>query len=387
MKVKYLGISDPLELLNGKVYDVISIEGDWYRIVDETGEDYLYPPQVFKVVERNNGSVPTITLEESMHSSKNTAPFAPKPLQFESISLRGRFAYAALCIEARLLALCPDTNWMPLSQTIWEFSDGLTPWDTWIDHIADILPSTFEECPNFDSYRLAGYGLDESEYAILSTLASKLDSDGKEMLEDFFEMAQVCEGTNARHAIEASESCFTSICIRLSECEVDFPKVDEVAFLPDTERDGYGRPFNGTMVSHVLEPQNYGPFDFPNHCIKCGGEVTVIRESIYITATCDDCGEIAMTPFTDPIDEDPTSYTLLAAKTDKASPEALRTLGKITGLNYLQLKNQLESGGLVVCEGSARSVMQRASLLQDSGIAFSVSPEFPYPIPYEENGN
>lgn len=28
MKVRYLGISDPLELLNGKVYDVISIEGE-----------------------------------------------------------------------------------------------------------------------------------------------------------------------------------------------------------------------------------------------------------------------------------------------------------------------------------------------------------------------
>lgn len=52
MKVKYLGESDPLELINGKVYDVISVEKDWYRLVDETGEDYLYPPQAFEVVEK-----------------------------------------------------------------------------------------------------------------------------------------------------------------------------------------------------------------------------------------------------------------------------------------------------------------------------------------------
>ena len=47
MKVKYVGNNDPLSLLNGKIYDVISVEKGWYRIVDETGEDYLYPPQLF----------------------------------------------------------------------------------------------------------------------------------------------------------------------------------------------------------------------------------------------------------------------------------------------------------------------------------------------------
>lgn len=79
---------------------------------------------------------------------------------------------------------------------------------------------------------------------------------------------------------------------RLSDCEAGFPDLEEVAFLPDTERDGHGRPFNGTMSSRILEPRDYGPFDFPNHCPKCSGEVTIAREAIYPTATCDDCGEI-----------------------------------------------------------------------------------------------
>lgn len=47
MKVKYIGKSDPFALLSGKIYEVLSIEKDWYRIVDETGEDYLYPPELF----------------------------------------------------------------------------------------------------------------------------------------------------------------------------------------------------------------------------------------------------------------------------------------------------------------------------------------------------
>lgn len=51
MKVKYLGETSFLELTNGKVYTVLSIEKDWYRIVDDSGEDYLYPPEDFEIVD------------------------------------------------------------------------------------------------------------------------------------------------------------------------------------------------------------------------------------------------------------------------------------------------------------------------------------------------
>ena len=58
MKVKYLGETSFLELIHGKVYDVISIEKGWYRIIDDSGEDYLYPPDEFTVIEGNDGTVP-----------------------------------------------------------------------------------------------------------------------------------------------------------------------------------------------------------------------------------------------------------------------------------------------------------------------------------------
>ena len=51
MKVKYIGETDPLYCENGKVYDVLSIENGYYRIVDETDDDYLYPPEEFEIVE------------------------------------------------------------------------------------------------------------------------------------------------------------------------------------------------------------------------------------------------------------------------------------------------------------------------------------------------
>ncbi|NLI91851.1 MAG: hypothetical protein GX434_06465 [Peptococcaceae bacterium] len=52
MKIKYLGENDDsIDLIKDKVYDVISVEKEWYRIIDEEGEDYLYPPDMFEVVE------------------------------------------------------------------------------------------------------------------------------------------------------------------------------------------------------------------------------------------------------------------------------------------------------------------------------------------------
>ena len=57
MKVKYLGESDPLGLINGKVYEALSIEYGYYRIVDETGEDFLYDSDSFEVVEKGEVEV------------------------------------------------------------------------------------------------------------------------------------------------------------------------------------------------------------------------------------------------------------------------------------------------------------------------------------------
>lgn len=55
MKIKYIGSkSDPMELIKGKIYECLSVEKGWYRIIDESGEDYLYPPEEFEVVDKES---------------------------------------------------------------------------------------------------------------------------------------------------------------------------------------------------------------------------------------------------------------------------------------------------------------------------------------------
>ncbi len=54
MKVKYIGKTEFLVLTNNKVYSVISVEKGWYRIIDDSGEDYLYPPELFEIIENKH---------------------------------------------------------------------------------------------------------------------------------------------------------------------------------------------------------------------------------------------------------------------------------------------------------------------------------------------
>ncbi len=58
MKVKFLGQTGIATLIHGKIYDVLSVEQGWYRIMDEDQDDddaevpgYLYPPALFEIVE------------------------------------------------------------------------------------------------------------------------------------------------------------------------------------------------------------------------------------------------------------------------------------------------------------------------------------------------
>lgn len=50
VKVKYIGEDDPLSLRNGKVYEARLLKKGWYGIVDETKEEYAFPPELFEMV-------------------------------------------------------------------------------------------------------------------------------------------------------------------------------------------------------------------------------------------------------------------------------------------------------------------------------------------------
>ena len=55
MIVRYIGAVDTLALEKDKLYEVMSIEKGWDRIMTELDEDYLFPPRLFEVEEEYRG--------------------------------------------------------------------------------------------------------------------------------------------------------------------------------------------------------------------------------------------------------------------------------------------------------------------------------------------
>ena len=49
--IRYIGEDNPLSLRLGKVYAARPLKKGWYGVVDESGEEYAYPPELFEVVE------------------------------------------------------------------------------------------------------------------------------------------------------------------------------------------------------------------------------------------------------------------------------------------------------------------------------------------------
>jgi len=54
MKVKYIGKAKTIALKKEKVYDVLSVEKGWFRIMTELDDDYLFPPDQFEVIEEDS---------------------------------------------------------------------------------------------------------------------------------------------------------------------------------------------------------------------------------------------------------------------------------------------------------------------------------------------
>ncbi len=63
MKVRYIG-EDLVTLIRGKVYDVMSVEHGWYRVMTELDEDYLIPPKVVEIVGDSEFNKNSTTMEK-----------------------------------------------------------------------------------------------------------------------------------------------------------------------------------------------------------------------------------------------------------------------------------------------------------------------------------
>lgn len=74
MIVKYIKDTVSISLTKNKTYKVISIEEGWYRIIDDTGEDYLYPPEQFVIVKEDKNEKLILFIDDTIDAGKEPLP-------------------------------------------------------------------------------------------------------------------------------------------------------------------------------------------------------------------------------------------------------------------------------------------------------------------------
>ena len=84
--VRFIGDSDPFYFIHGKIYKKIGESGSSWRVVDESGEDYLYGPGWFEVIDEKE-------LKKLPKFRKHTCPVCGKGV----FSMRDSFERCKVC--------------------------------------------------------------------------------------------------------------------------------------------------------------------------------------------------------------------------------------------------------------------------------------------------
>ncbi len=71
VRVRYIGdVSDEVSLIAGRTYRALGQNTHCYAVIDETGEDYLYPKELFVPADEESRRL----IEENARDSMNDHP-------------------------------------------------------------------------------------------------------------------------------------------------------------------------------------------------------------------------------------------------------------------------------------------------------------------------
>lgn len=168
---------------------------------------------------------------------------------YASLSATGKVAYAILCAERYALKRKPNTDWTPLFKRIWRVTSG-GYWDEWSYEFTEIIPECLLEFPDYESSDVPHTS--EDEYENLVALYEGMPESWGRLLEDLNRLVLVlgydCDDPEG----EAAELVVAIEGILAAE-GVPLPDEGLAELFPASENRGYGCPFDGRKISHILQ--------------------------------------------------------------------------------------------------------------------------------------
>lgn len=112
-------------------------------------------------------------------------------------------------------------------------------------------------------------------------------------------------------------------------------------------------------------------------CENCGEKMIPINEESASGMTCPSCGWGFVTSKIDKKQSDHQLYKITLMAKEQPTKDNIRIIAKIMNSNFINAKAMIRDGGLLA-EGLAIELHDAISLLNDSNIEFSVTPQYPY---------
>lgn len=170
--------------------------------------------------------------------------------KIEEISLRGRIAYAIMCIEAYLKSEYPKKNWMILSQKMWEATNS--PLEEWFFSFGEFIPEFVFEFPDYESSDFEY--ISKVDYYALIELYNGVNSDVNELLMLLDTIVQLYLYTAIPGIEKDSIDVLKKIEKYLISRKVMLPNLQKISFSKFNESNGWGNYFDGTKLSIILSP-------------------------------------------------------------------------------------------------------------------------------------
>ena len=114
-------------------------------------------------------------------------------------------------------------------------------------------------------------------------------------------------------------------------------------------------------------------------CEKCGSEMNVIKQELSCSCICPKCNWGWATSCIDLIKTDNVLYSVSIEQTDISDVRAIKAISKAKNCNFLEAKAFLSQGGIVL-QALAPEIKTVCEKLTNSGINYTITPEFPYEI-------
>lgn len=114
-------------------------------------------------------------------------------------------------------------------------------------------------------------------------------------------------------------------------------------------------------------------------CLTCGTDMICKIDGHCLSWSCPNCGDGVATSYFEPIEIDEVQFSIIIEKIVDPTKEQIKVTSQVLNVNYLTARNLLIYGNGTLT-GKAMQIRESASILEQNGLSFSITPDFPYKI-------